>query len=368
MDTHAAQALIRFGLGRRGAGAVARRPGRLAAGPACRAGPGSARPDRCGRVRRRSGRTGRTSRRPGTPNPIGTCSRARWMRWSATRSPRPRRSGSGWSGSGPTTSPSACATAAPARSAAISSAPPSAPNVTGRFGDMLLAVMRHPAMLLYLDNAGSVGPNSPVGLRSGKGLNENLARECLELHTVSPASGYTQADVTSFARVITGWSVANGETEPAGFRFRPDDPRAGRADRARPHGAGRRGRGASRRSPSWPPIRRLPPPGDQAGAAFRGRHPAARRGAPGSRRCCTTPAATWPGRGGAGGPAGGVAAARQAAHPAGLRAGRDARGRPAGRAPAGRPAIMRGWASRCSARRSRSAGRTARSTGPGRRR
>ena len=95
------------------------------------------------------------------------------------------------------------------------------PNVTGRFGDMLLAVMRHPAMLLYLDNAGSVGPNSTVGLRSGKGLNENLARECMELHTVSPASGYTQADVTSFARVITGWSVANGEQEPAGFRFRP---------------------------------------------------------------------------------------------------------------------------------------------------
>ncbi len=95
------------------------------------------------------------------------------------------------------------------------------PNVTGRFGDMLLAVMRHPAMLLYLDNAGSVGPNSTVGARTGKGLNENLARECLELHTVSPASGYTQADVTSFARVITGWSVANGEQEPAGFRFRP---------------------------------------------------------------------------------------------------------------------------------------------------
>ncbi len=95
------------------------------------------------------------------------------------------------------------------------------PHVTGRFGDMLLAVMRHPAMLLYLDNAGSVGPASPVGQRTGKGLNENLARECLELHTVSPASGYTQADVTSFARVITGWSVANGDKEPAGFFFRP---------------------------------------------------------------------------------------------------------------------------------------------------
>ncbi len=95
------------------------------------------------------------------------------------------------------------------------------PNATGRFGDMLLAVMRHPAMLTYLDNARSTGPNSPAGLRTGKGLNENLARECLELHTLSPASGYTQADVTSFARILTGWSVSNGQPEPAGFAFRP---------------------------------------------------------------------------------------------------------------------------------------------------
>ena len=95
------------------------------------------------------------------------------------------------------------------------------PNVTGKFADMLLAVMRHPAMLTYLDNAGSFGPNSPAGLKREKGLNENLARESLELHTLSPASGYTQADVTSYARVLTGWSIANGEKEPAGFRFRP---------------------------------------------------------------------------------------------------------------------------------------------------
>jgi hypothetical protein len=61
------------------------------------------------------------------------------------------------------------------------------PHVTGCFGAMLLAVMRHPAMLMYLDNAGSVGPDSPAGLRGHRGLNENLARECLELHTVGPA-------------------------------------------------------------------------------------------------------------------------------------------------------------------------------------
>jgi uncharacterized protein (DUF1800 family) len=94
------------------------------------------------------------------------------------------------------------------------------PHVTGRFADMLLAVMRHPAMLLYLDNARSVGPGSPVGLRTGRGLNENLARECLELHTVTPAAGYTQADVTAVARVLTGWSI-DLESDPPGFRFRP---------------------------------------------------------------------------------------------------------------------------------------------------
>jgi uncharacterized protein (DUF1800 family) len=85
---------------------------------------------------------------------------------------------------------------------------------------MLLAVMRHPAMLLYLDNAGSVGPDSPAGQRGRRGLNENLARECLELHTVSPAAGYTQADVTSFAKLLTGWSI-DLQAESPGFRFRP---------------------------------------------------------------------------------------------------------------------------------------------------
>jgi uncharacterized protein (DUF1800 family) len=94
------------------------------------------------------------------------------------------------------------------------------PHVTGSFSDMLLAVMRHPAMLLYLDNAGSVGPDSPAGQRTGRGLNENLARECLELHTVSPAVGYTQADVTNLARLLTGWSI-DLRGEPPGFRFRP---------------------------------------------------------------------------------------------------------------------------------------------------
>ena len=94
------------------------------------------------------------------------------------------------------------------------------PHVTGRFSDMLLAVMRHPAMLNYLNQAQSAGPDSVAGQRRHLGLNENLARECLELHTVTPASGYTQADVTNFARVLTGWSI-DAKQPPLGFRFRP---------------------------------------------------------------------------------------------------------------------------------------------------
>jgi uncharacterized protein (DUF1800 family) len=94
------------------------------------------------------------------------------------------------------------------------------PHITGRFQDMVLAVVRHPAMLIYLDNARSVGPDSIGGERSHRGLNENLARECMELHTVTPASGYTQADVTAFARILTGWSIELNN-DPAGFLFRP---------------------------------------------------------------------------------------------------------------------------------------------------
>ncbi len=62
-------------------------------------------------------------------------------------------------------------------------------------------------MLHYLDNVQSIGPNSFAGLRRGKGINENLAREILELHTVGVRTGYSQDDVTRFAKVITGWSI-----------------------------------------------------------------------------------------------------------------------------------------------------------------
>lgn len=89
------------------------------------------------------------------------------------------------------------------------------PHVLGKFRDMLHAVERHPAMLLYLDQAQSVGPNSVLGQTVAKrqgpqrvGLNENLAREILELHTLGVRTGYSQADVTEFARAMTGWTVA----------------------------------------------------------------------------------------------------------------------------------------------------------------
>ena len=95
------------------------------------------------------------------------------------------------------------------------------PYVTGPFFGMLIAVMQHPAMLMYLDNNVSVGPDSTVGRRQKRGLNENLARECLELHTLGVDGGYTQADVTELARVISGWSVDLERLSP-GFLFRPD--------------------------------------------------------------------------------------------------------------------------------------------------
>lgn len=86
------------------------------------------------------------------------------------------------------------------------------PHVFGRFADLLVAAETHPAMLLYLDQNGSVGPDSPLAQRTARrpdakrqlGLNENLAREILELHTVGVDGGYTQADVTEFARALTG--------------------------------------------------------------------------------------------------------------------------------------------------------------------
>jgi len=94
------------------------------------------------------------------------------------------------------------------------------PHVLGRFSDMLLAVEQHPAMLLYLDQVQSIGPNSRAGQLAAsrgnqRGLNENLGREIMELHTLGVHGGYSQADVTEFARALTGWTVAGLARGPA---------------------------------------------------------------------------------------------------------------------------------------------------------
>ncbi len=95
------------------------------------------------------------------------------------------------------------------------------PNIMGKFSDLLFAAVQHPAMLLYLDQAQSIGPASPLATRVAErrnkdlGLNENLAREILELHTLGVRTGYAQADVTEFARALTGLTVAGMGRGPA---------------------------------------------------------------------------------------------------------------------------------------------------------
>lgn len=96
------------------------------------------------------------------------------------------------------------------------------PHVLGRFADMLKAVEQHPAMLFFLDNQQSLGPDSRAGQNRKRGLNENLAREIMELHTLGVGSGYTQGDVTSLARIITGWTFAGRKGQlgaPGSFVF-----------------------------------------------------------------------------------------------------------------------------------------------------
>lgn len=106
------------------------------------------------------------------------------------------------------------------------------PHVLGRFEDMLLAVETHPAMLLYLNQNRSIGPNSLRAKRAAEqdaarkpGINENLAREILELHTLGVRTGYSQEDVTQFAFAMTGWTIAgqdgNDQTGAGTFAFKP---------------------------------------------------------------------------------------------------------------------------------------------------
>lgn len=126
------------------------------------------------------------------------------------------------------------------------------PHVLGRFEDMVLASAKHPAMLAYLDNFQSIGPTSAgaqMGQRNNgakRGLNENYARELLELHTLGVNGGYTQADVQELARILTGWTIDG--IGGAGARVpRGNQPRRG----------------------SNVPRRARPQPGDPIGFAFR---------------------------------------------------------------------------------------------------
>ena len=121
------------------------------------------------------------------------------------------------------------------------------PHIAGRFETLLAAAVKHPGMLRYLDNDQSAGPQSRLVLRAQRaasspegmpgprltGLNENLAREVLELHTLGVKGGYVQADVTEFARVLTGWRVplrdfagddARPDARPSAFEAAWHDP------------------------------------------------------------------------------------------------------------------------------------------------
>jgi len=86
--------------------------------------------------------------------------------------------------------------------------------VLGPFVDLVLATESHPAMLLYLNDAQSIGPDSVAGINRDKGLNENFAREILELHTLGVRSGYTQTDIIGFAEVLTGWTLRPPVSDP----------------------------------------------------------------------------------------------------------------------------------------------------------
>ncbi len=105
------------------------------------------------------------------------------------------------------------------------------PRALGHFEDLLEAVAHSSAMLMYLDNAESIGPDSAAAVRArfapsrnpdkkkaDQGLNENYARELMELHTLSVSGGYTQADVIQAARILTGWTVDQPQ-RGGGFRF-----------------------------------------------------------------------------------------------------------------------------------------------------
>jgi uncharacterized protein (DUF1800 family) len=113
------------------------------------------------------------------------------------------------------------------------------PHVLGRFEDLVLASARHPAMLAYLDNFQSIGPMSRAASFARRrdavprGLNENYARELMELHTIGVNGGYTQADVEEMAKALTGWTITGLRARGAFASARRDDMTPGRRRFAR---------------------------------------------------------------------------------------------------------------------------------------
>lgn len=93
------------------------------------------------------------------------------------------------------------------------------PHVYGKFSDLLFSAVTHPAMVEYLDNSNSTGPNAPLSLRGNMQINENLARETLELYTLGVDGGYTQADVEQLSMILTGWAIPRKKLIGARERF-----------------------------------------------------------------------------------------------------------------------------------------------------
>jgi uncharacterized protein (DUF1800 family) len=112
-------------------------------------------------------------------------------------------------------------------------------HLTGAFAELLIAAALHPAMQISLDQQASVGPNSANGMRTGKGLNENLARELIELHTLGVKAAYSQEDVTALARLLTGVTV---DRKAWRFDYRPGRSEPGsHVVLGRRYGGGNRG-------------------------------------------------------------------------------------------------------------------------------
>ena len=162
------------------------------------------------------------------------------------------------------------------------------PYIAGKFEDMLLAVASHPAMLVYLNNVASIGPDSPAGMRTGKGRNENLGRELMELYSLGVDGGYTQADVIALANILTGWGL--DPNAPSGFGFFPNRHEPGHATPSRQNYAPDL-KAASRRCAIWRMIRTPPVTSPSNSPPISSPTGLRRNRWRGWKRCSTTPAA-----------------------------------------------------------------------------